>query len=667
MFMSQRFRFVLILFVFTVSFRLSAQTFPRWQRGEAVLPDGHQGAVNALCYDEAGRLLSAGADGFLEIWDTRTKKARERFQISRHAISAAALRPGKTQISVVERDTSGMYHVSVWDYVAKKKYFTQSFREPISALSYSAGGTFIIAGRGSMTGLIFIQAESGQVMSSAPDIKSVVSRVATGKSERTMVSYLPSGILSYWDLRAQNEIQRVAVQSQLLSPVFFGNNRFLAGIDTTGATLLIIDAVSGVTLAQRQLYSRGGILLPVTPESTECVYLAYGAFSSTVYHIAINSIGMLEIKNQWQTPIRSSITSMAIIADGVALGTADGTVWLGLQTGGVHQMSVESRQSIVDVAASASALGVLTQGAAERLTESSLLGFIPLDYHQLTQGMTIPFDTVAHTSIASGDSEAFLLWQDKNIWAAPFVRVGRSGSEVPLQNVPHFAIRKAITRGEKALFLDSAGNITILSINSGELLFSFSAIGSLDVAFLNDNVILIGRSAVSGNTPFLRINTVTGETVPLAYPASVGVRVYGGANVYGAALIQGGVSGTASTVLLQLNTGNPTASTKLFEVHGEEIGFDLAEADNTLASTLGENGVSGYRFSGAVPFERSPGLPTRLVSAKGYFISVDTDGNIAWYTPRSGQLQALFHLSGYRWTLETQNGATLYGSVEKTR
>jgi WD40 repeat protein len=666
MFMSQRSHCVLILFAVTVCFRLFAQTFPAWQRGEAVLPTGHQGAVNALCYDEAGRLLSAGVDGFLEIWDTQNKKARERFQISLHAISAAALRPGKTQISVVERDASGMYHVSVWDYVAKKKYFTQSFREPISALSYSAGGTFIIAGRGSMTGLVFMQAENGQVMS-APDIKGVVSRVATGKSERTIVSYLPSGTLSYWDLQTQNEIQRVAVQSQLLSPVFFGNNRFLAGIDTTGSTLLIIDAVSGVTLAQRQLHSRGGIILPVRPESTECVYLAYGAFYSTIYHVAINSIGTLEIKNQWQTPIRSSITSMAIIADGVALGTADGAVWLGLQTGETLQMSVESQQSIVDVAASASSLGVLMQGAAERLTESSLLGFIPLDYHQLTQGMVIPFQTVAHTAIASGDGEAFLLWQEKNIWAVPFIRVGQRGNDIPLQKVPHYAIRKAITRGDKALFLDSAGNITILSINNGDLLFSFSAIGSLDAAFLTDNIILIGRSAVSGNTPFLRINTVTGETVPLAYPASVGVRVYGGANIYGAALIQGGASGTASTVLLQLNTGNPTASAKLFEVHGEEMGFDLAEADDTLASTLGENGVSGYRASGALPFERSPGLPMRLVSAKGYFISVDTDSNIAWYAPRTGQLQALLHLSGTRWVLETQNGATLSGAVEKTQ
>jgi hypothetical protein len=664
MFMSQRFLCVFILFAVTVCSRLFAQTFPEWQREGAVLPDGHKGAVNALCYDEAGRLLSMGADGFLEIWDTQNRKARERFQISRHAISAATLRPGKTQISVVERDANGNYHVSVWDYVARKKYFTQSFREPISAISYSARGTFIIAGRGSMTGLVFMQAESGQVMS-APDIKGVVSRVATGKSERTLVSYIPSGVLSYWDLRAQNEIQRLTVQAQLLSPIFFGNNRFLAGIDATGSTLLIIDAVSGATLVQRQLYSRGGILLPVTPESTECVYLAYGAFYSTIYHFAINSVGMLEIKNQWQAPMRSPITSMAIIANGVALGTADGSVWLGRQTGEAYQMSVETRQSIVDVAASAFALGVLTQGVAERLTESSLLGFIPLDYHQLTQGMTIPFETVAHTAIASGESAAFLLWQEKNIWAVPFVRVGQSGGDVPLEKVPHFAIRKAITRGEKALFLDSAGNISILSINSGELLFSFSAIGSLDVTFLNDKVILIGRSAISGNTPFLLIDTVTGETVPLAYPASVGVRVYGGANVYGAALMRDAASGAASTVLLQLNIGNSADSAKLFEVRGEEIGFDLAEVDSILASTVDGEGVSGYRFSGAIPFERGSGLPTRLVSAKSYFISVDTDGNIAWYTP-TGQLQALFHLSGYRWILETRNGETLYGPVEKT-
>jgi hypothetical protein len=662
--MNQR-TFSVLFLMMTACFSVSAQVFPSWNA--ALMQNGHRGAVIALCFDDEERLLSVGADGFLEIWDIERKTATERFQISRYPISAMALRPGTSQIGIVDRDANGVYRISVWDYVAKKKYFTQSFLEPIASIAYAAGGSFIIAARGSMTGLLFIQAETGESLS-APDVKGAVNLVATGKSERSMVSYLASGTLSYWDLRSRNEIQRFMVQSHLQSPILFGNNRFLAGIETdasgNSAALLLIDAVSGVTLSRRTVHARSGILLPITPELTECVYLAYNTFNTIIYHIAISSVGELEVKNQWQVPLLQVITSIAVITEGVALGTADGAVWLGYQSGAIDLMRVGSSQSIAELAASSSTLGILTQQSAD---ESAQLGFIPLDYRTLTQGTAVPFEYVSHTAIAGGLGEAFLLWQG-NTATAPLIRKGLNS--VRVERLSRFPLRKAVIRKEKALFLDSAGTITVLSITNGKVLFTFSAIASLDVAFLTDDVILIGRSAVSGNTPFLLVDTITGETVPLAFPAaSVGLRVYGGASgsAYGAALEQrSGVPGAVNTVLLQLNTGNPMQSSKFFEISGEGTGFDMAETDLIFASTLGEDGIFGYGSSGSLPFERSPGLPTQLISVEHYFISVDTDGNIAWHEPNTGALLALFHLSGNEWTLQTPMGA-LHGPIEKKR
>ncbi|MDR0709905.1 MAG: hypothetical protein LBF77_07550, partial [Spirochaetaceae bacterium] len=46
---------------------------------------GHRGKINALIRDRSGRIISAGEDGFIGIWDIQEGRAEERFQISEYA------------------------------------------------------------------------------------------------------------------------------------------------------------------------------------------------------------------------------------------------------------------------------------------------------------------------------------------------------------------------------------------------------------------------------------------------------------------------------------------------------------------------------------------------------------------------------------------------------
>ncbi|MDR2536978.1 MAG: WD40 repeat domain-containing protein [Treponema sp.] len=657
---------VLIVFLaLPASSCVSAQSFSssRVLTGEVFAPGPHEGAVNALVLDAKNQLLSVGEDGFLEIWDIRNKTALERFELSPYAISCMALRPDKTQVAVVDHDATGAYRVSVWDYAAKKKLFTQGFRDSIAYINYSAGGNIIIAAWGTMSGVVFIQAENGELIQ-APEISGVVTLACTGRSERSMVIYQPVGAISYWDLNSGKEMQRFNAPAQLRSPILFGNNRFLGGLDQSG--VVILDAVSGVILFRERLTAQGGILLPVSHESAECVYLALNSYSSTVYHFAISSEGQLETKRRVPIPLSfSSITSALILEDGAALGTADGKVWLGSQTGTTTKLNTKRQLKLTELAVSASTLGFLSNERS--------MGFIPLDYKHLKNNTPIQLEEEVPYTAITGDmgrfgETRFVLWQSANTRLAPLIRLMGEGnvsvSELSVETLPRASLRDASLYGEKALFLDSAGNITVVSAANGDRLFSFSVIGALDVAFLNDSAILVGRSAVSGDTPFLEIDIVTGETVPIAYPSAVGLKVYGGASgmFYGAALGQNARG--LSTVLVQLNINSPELSTKLFEAPGEHTAFDIVETDSIAASNLGSEGAYYYATSGAMPFERSPGFPTRLVDSDAYFVSVDADGSIAWHEPASGKLLALLRLYEDSWLLEKADGEVLRGSVE---
>jgi hypothetical protein len=195
--------------------------------------------------------------------------------------------------------------------------------------------------------------------------------------------------------------------------------------------------------------------------------------------------------------------------------------------------------------------------------------------------------------------------------------------------------------------------------------FSFQAVGAIDAAFINSVNIIIGRSAISGNTPFLMINIRTGETVPVFWPSSAGTMVYRGktGTMYGAAI--GGEENNLQTSIVALNIANQSLSRSIVEYQGEDTFFQAAEAAGVLASTLGGDGASLYTGAGTANFERTAGLPVRLAGGENYFITVDTEGSLSWHDSVSGKLLALFRLYENEWILQTAEGQTIWGTVTR--
>jgi hypothetical protein len=628
---------------------------------------GHRGPVRALVYDGADHLLSAGADGFLGLWNIRSNAAEDRFQLSSYPITAMALRPEKTHIALIEGDGLGLYRISVWDYGRKETLFTLRFRDPISYITYSGGGNFLIVSRSARTGVVFIHPETGEVLQSPEDLTGSVSFAATGRSERTMISYSPGGALSYWELDTGREIRRFTVPGQMESPILFGNNRFFGGIDREG--LVILDAVSGNTLIRDGRFLRAR-LFPVDPALAEFICLGTEGDLPVLYHLGINGAGELEIRERRVSPLPAALpaampaaVSAAAAGYVTALGTSDGSVWTLPRNGEARAMYTRAPLALSEAAAAGSTLAFISGG--------DRLGFIPRDYRELYDGGVIRLEDAGGYTHITGDARGgpFLLWQTSHNRSFPLVRPspadgGPGDSRITLQNLPaRFPIRSASILGDDALFLDSAGNLTVISLDTGAVRFSFSSAGSLDAAFLDQGNIIIGRSAVSGNTPFLLVNIDTGETVPFAYPASIGVRVYRGGSgaLYGAVVNED--RGNTKTSILRLNPANPAVSSPLVDYQGEDTGFSLAESGGALASTIGGDGATLYGPRGFIAFERGPGIPVRLISGGDFFITLDGDGNLCWHENQGGQLLATLRLYENEWVLTKKTGEVIRGAL----
>ncbi|MDR3276770.1 MAG: WD40 repeat domain-containing protein [Treponema sp.] len=612
----------------------------------ASIAAGHRGAVNAIAYDGAEKALSAGDDGFLGVWNLRTGAAEDRFQISAGALVSLSLRPGTSQAAVVENRGLGDYRVSVWDYLGWKELFSRSFRELPVYMAYSAGGSFLMISRNSLDGIIFLDSETGEplealVLKVPGGRSSLISFAVTGKSERTMISYSPSGFLSYWDLASGEEISRFSAPANINSPLLFGNSRFFAGFEAGG--LVVLDAVTGKEL-DRDRNIRRGILAAGSGTEFFCIS------GTEILRYGLSGPGKLEIRNR--EPLESAAPASAVVTgDGLILGSSNGKLF---REG--RPMETSEPLAVLEAAVSGPVLGFIAG--------DDRAGFIPLDFSLLHEGDTIILSSAGGFSRISPGTGAgdFIFWHDSSPRATPLIR--RVVPDFPVEEVSRSVLGALSLRnplvsasalGDRILFLDSAGTVFVLNAATGKLVFSYMSLGALDAVFRDESYILISRSSAAGGSPFLLVNMNNGETVPLAYPAPVGARLYRSPSglLYGEVIHSG--AGAMRSILLRLNTRQPAESVKLDEYAGEDTGFSMAESGGFLAATLG-GGARLYTDSGPIPFERSPGLPLQLCGGGNWFITVDGAGNIVWHDNTGGRLLALLHLYDGRWLLESSGG-----------
>jgi len=632
-----------------------------------IVSGGHSGSVNALIH-KGDTVLSAGDDGFLEIWNAGGK-AGSRFQVSPYRIVAMAGRPEKNEVCLIESDGVGLYRVSAWNYTERRNIFRLTLRDSLSYITYSTGGNFIIAARTGRSGLVFFNADSGDVMPSPQAITTAVSLAVTGRSERTMLTYGESGELSYWDLVSGDETNHFDAPRNLHSSILFSNNRYIAGVNAEG--LAVINAVSGELLARDASVPDGSLLCPSGDEFI-CLIQRENE-SAEVYRYVIDRAGRLT------TPGRFSLSTSggnnrftAITATSnttVALGTVAGSLVLSNMSGRLSNPSAREKINITEAEVSGQIVAFLAGNGT--------MGFIPLQYNQLTPGGTIRIEQNQEaynriTAFAEGQKPdgQFVLWQDNNIRTLPIMwRSSPRSEKLPLGDITFRSpVRAVDSLGGKILFLDSTGNITvILPLNSEKKRpFSFFSVGLMDAALVDNSRIIIGRSAVSGNTPFMMINIDTGETVPLPYASRAGVTLHRGASgaIYAAAVSPMAASRPSAetdetrTAILHLNLANIAASNTIVDFQGEDTQFSLAEspggAAGSLAATIGGEGAALYTSGDIQQLDRTSGLPLKLIDGGSFLISLDRDGSICWHDTHDGKLLAIFRLQPGGWILQTE-------------
>jgi hypothetical protein len=310
------------------------------------------------------------------------------------------------------------------------------------------------------------------------------------------------------------------------------------------------------------------------------------------------------------------------------------------------------------------------------------LGFIPRDFLELKDALFLPLEhDGGYTRLSAVENgpvpplpagreaaDRFILWQDRSPLPYPSLRSPGTGTILPLPENPGpgissartFPLRSVSALGEQGLFLDMGGNVSVISLANGENRYTENSAGSMDAAFIDQDSIILVRG--SSGDPFLMIDTRTRETVPIPYPAAIGIQVYRGPSgrIYGATVEE--TAAGLRTSIIRVNPQEPASPERLTGYLGEDTDLSFAEAEGFIASTLG--GV--YRPWGT-NLERGPAIPFQIAGGDRYFIVLDTEGGISWHDPRTGEILALFRLYEDEWTLSIPGSGPLRGRVRQSR
>jgi len=207
----------------------------------------HQNSVNAVVALETGSsadnsCFSAGQDGFLIKWTD--DGIGEHYQISDLEIKMIARSPNGTDVAVYESDGGLINRVSVWNWNTHTRKFAKRFSNAITSLSYTEKGTYIVVGTSAVNGVIFLNASTGnQVPNKLKDSQQIISMAISSATENSMVTYSPSGFLTYYNLKTGMQKEKFDVTPGLKQTVFFNNNVFFAGATDNGIS--VIYAING--------------------------------------------------------------------------------------------------------------------------------------------------------------------------------------------------------------------------------------------------------------------------------------------------------------------------------------------------------------------------------------------------------------------------------------
>ncbi|WP_147614669.1 WD40 repeat domain-containing protein [Treponema pectinovorum] len=608
----------------------------------------HQGAVSELAVlegatSEENTVFSVGKDGFIIKWTE--DGLGEHYQVSDVEIKMIARSPNKSDVAIYETDGASFNMVSVWNFNTLSRKCAFTFNSPVTSLSYSAKGTFVLCGTASDKGTYFLNTSNNTITSKKlKESTGAVNLLVTSESENTLASYSPTGSLCYYNLKTGEQKAKFYTESFLSQPVMFNNNVFLAGYKD--GFIYIIQATNGKTVAKEKIAGKKPVIFS-SNKNQNLYYITNENRQFKLYMIQNdrnkNVISPELIRTFTGIKQGEELISAVKNGENIFAGTNLGNIYkfdsnVAERVDVLQPLSDKMYDYIYDIASYNDSFYFLTPNAI--FLSSYDNGIV--DKKGLNPN---------HTNILPYGQNVILWTKDsrKTVQLLDFSTGNVSDIFTPEANIKSLKIY-----GQNLLAIEGSSSVNMYSISSLKKENLYNGTGIQDALLYSETDLYIAKtSATTPQVPLLYVNTRTKETVPLnvrgnvAYSLVYNQDMQSGekSEIYGI-LISSNAQNRAITSLFSFNPSTNSFRTLVNE-NSEDANAICYLSFPVLYTNMGKSRIRSYNLVARRNFEykRSASLPLKIAKNETRLVILNRDGSISWYNPDMNNVLADWYLT----------------------
>jgi hypothetical protein len=648
------------------------------------LETSHAGPVTDLVYDAERELLfSAGEDGSIRVWSAPRARLLAVLRVSYQPIQQITVRPGYSQVAALVSGSAKSSTVEVWDWEKSERLYSLEFREQLLFLQYSPGGSYLVATRADFDSLALLEPNTGRSLYYMRKGFGIVSFAVVSRTENNIMTYQPSGTITYWEIRTGRTLKQVRTVPNLSLFALSPNNRFLAAAYED--RLAVVDLLSGERIDERQV--PGLVALAFSPQGNELTGIVRTDRGQELRQWYFGGRFLLQLTPPWGDGAPSEAVSVSYGTGRVFVGDREGTIVSLRPDGAVETVARNALLHYGDVAVLGDKLAIAGRdrillmqsefltGTAGSGPNAAPLEPVPVSVTSLPNPLRSPVpgrSDPERENRGNGDRSSlgleFLDSWTLLVWSrgaeSPIVglvdivsgRFQQLGVELssPLKQVGGFA--------QGIIIVDESGECLILDPFSFQTRFRYRSPGMNKLIFAVGDSLVGGRTSLSTfGSPLLQINERTGETVAISDPSLFAYNLIfepREANLFTVSVdSRDGLGRT----LLKVHSGYGFERSRvLFEYSGEDLTAGLtADGSGRVYSSLGFERVVVWDGDSLQRMDDAHHVHRDLYIAGERLIAVNRDGSFSfWDTRTRRHLLDLYVFQDITWLVVLPDGST---------
>lgn len=601
----------------------------------------HQSAITTLTVpDSSGAFYSAGKDGFLTKW-TPIYGQGEHYQLTDLEIRMVAVHPNGTDVAVYETDGYTLHRISVWNWKTQTRKYAKRFNTTITYLNYTAKGSYLVVGTASVSGTYFFESSMGRQVKKIKEGTGIISLFITGQTEKSSVTYSPSGLLTYYNMSSGTQKNSFTAESGLSQLTFFNNNLFLAGVKNN--SIYITDALTGTVLSR--VSAKNPILIP-SPADTGLYYIETENRSFLIKQIQndnnLSVAGPVTIRT-FTGPQSNSIVAAVKSDNNIIAGTADG-----------HLFSI----SIDPLYLTAEAQKI-TENRYQKIYDAASYGE---EFYFLTK------DTVYSSSYTTGavskvtenaNYTNFTVYKDTIIFWSKGTRqsikqVSPTTNAAKVLFTPRNDIQTLQIYNDTLVYIEGSSTVNIYDMNTGSQTEIYRGTGIQDAVLYNNQMIIAKSAASEPKSPLISVDLTTKETVMLPVSGDVAYSLSYDPAVTNAPVYFINISVEGNSKKTAVGAYYPTrrSMNQILQLADEDTNAFIYLYGTTLYTNMGKTQVRSYNVQSRreSQLNRSASLPLKITRNRTHVVVLNRDGSISWYKQGNGTILADWYLTtGGQW------------------